>query len=80
MEYQRCGVESLLCKDLTQWTKACKRKHKADDTMPTKPAGKRKFYCDMHGHNRTHNTEDCFEPNWCMKHTKSNTSRNKVDK
>eukprot|EP00957_Ditylum_brightwellii_P123100 9386221-Ditylum_brightwellii.AAC.1 len=24
MEYQCCGVESLLCKDFIQWTKACK--------------------------------------------------------
>eukprot|EP00957_Ditylum_brightwellii_P206599 15349154-Ditylum_brightwellii.AAC.1 len=23
-EYQCCGVESLLCKDLIQWTKTCK--------------------------------------------------------
>ena len=24
--------------------------------MPTKPAGKKKFYCDMHGQNKTHDT------------------------
>eukprot|EP00957_Ditylum_brightwellii_P162644 12384740-Ditylum_brightwellii.AAC.1 len=83
MEYQHCGIESLLCKDLTQQIKACKnlwRKHKADDTMPTKPAGKRKFYCDMHGHNRNHNTEDCFELKQHAKHSKPNMGQNKTDK
>eukprot|EP00957_Ditylum_brightwellii_P113670 8666889-Ditylum_brightwellii.AAC.1 len=39
-------------------------KRKADDTTPTKPVGERKFFCDMHGRNRTHNTEDCFELKW----------------
>eukprot|EP00957_Ditylum_brightwellii_P000878 69819-Ditylum_brightwellii.AAC.1 len=34
-------------------------KHKAD--TPTKPTGKKKFYCNMHGHNKTHDTKDCFE-------------------
>eukprot|EP00957_Ditylum_brightwellii_P142705 10873379-Ditylum_brightwellii.AAC.1 len=34
-------------------------KRKAD--MPTKPAGGKRFYCNMHGCNKTHNTEDCFE-------------------
>eukprot|EP00957_Ditylum_brightwellii_P162248 12353879-Ditylum_brightwellii.AAC.1 len=47
--------------------------------MSTKPAGKKKFYCNMHGHNRTHDTEDCFELKWYAKCAKPNTSRNKVD-
>eukprot|EP00957_Ditylum_brightwellii_P127288 9705517-Ditylum_brightwellii.AAC.2 len=34
-------------------------KHKAD--TPTKAAGGKKFYCNMHGCNKTHNNEDCFK-------------------
>eukprot|EP00957_Ditylum_brightwellii_P141591 10786646-Ditylum_brightwellii.AAC.1 len=35
------------------------RKRRAD--MPTKPAGEKKFYCDLHGRNKTHNTKDCYK-------------------
>eukprot|EP00957_Ditylum_brightwellii_P014416 1085250-Ditylum_brightwellii.AAC.1 len=55
-------------------------KLKAEGTTSTKPAGKRKFYCDVHGRNRTHNTEDCFELKQHAKHAKLNTTRNKADK
>eukprot|EP00957_Ditylum_brightwellii_P083921 6378480-Ditylum_brightwellii.AAC.1 len=34
-------------------------KCKAD--MPKKTAGEMKLYRDMHGHNKTHNTKDCFK-------------------
>eukprot|EP00957_Ditylum_brightwellii_P093386 7110545-Ditylum_brightwellii.AAC.1 len=34
-------------------------KHKAD--KPTKPAGEKKFYCNMHGRNKMHNTKDCVK-------------------
>eukprot|EP00957_Ditylum_brightwellii_P202430 15330145-Ditylum_brightwellii.AAC.1 len=34
-------------------------KRKAD--VPTKPAGEKKFYCDLHGCNKTHDTEDCYK-------------------
>eukprot|EP00957_Ditylum_brightwellii_P120780 9212565-Ditylum_brightwellii.AAC.1 len=44
-------------------------KRKAD--TPTKPAGEKNFYCDIHGHNETHNTEDCFELKQCTKHAKT---------
>eukprot|EP00957_Ditylum_brightwellii_P126568 9646232-Ditylum_brightwellii.AAC.1 len=40
-------------------------KRKAD--TPTKPAGEKKFYCNMHERNKTHNTKDCFE---LKRHTK----------
>eukprot|EP00957_Ditylum_brightwellii_P184833 14077943-Ditylum_brightwellii.AAC.1 len=83
MEYQRRGVESLLCKDLIQWTKASKnlwRKDKAEDFTLTKPAGKKKFCCDMHGRNRTHDTEDFFELKRHAKRAKPNTSCTEVDK
>eukprot|EP00957_Ditylum_brightwellii_P180595 13756302-Ditylum_brightwellii.AAC.1 len=50
-------------------------------TMPTtRPAGKMKFYCKMHGHNRTHKTKDCFELNQHAKRAKPNTNCAKADK
>eukprot|EP00957_Ditylum_brightwellii_P204908 15341334-Ditylum_brightwellii.AAC.1 len=55
-------------------------KCKAEDSTPTTPAGKKKFYCDMHGRNRTHDTEDCFELKWRTKCAKPNKSCNKADK
>eukprot|EP00957_Ditylum_brightwellii_P049100 3725528-Ditylum_brightwellii.AAC.1 len=48
--------------------------------MPTTPAGKRKFYCEMQGCNRTHNTEDCVELKRHAKHAKPSTSHDKADK
>eukprot|EP00957_Ditylum_brightwellii_P026747 2022933-Ditylum_brightwellii.AAC.1 len=49
--------------------------------MPTTtPAGKRKFYCKMHGRNRTHNIKDCFELKRRAKRAKPNTSHDEVDK
>eukprot|EP00957_Ditylum_brightwellii_P193243 14713852-Ditylum_brightwellii.AAC.1 len=34
----------------------------------------------MHGQNKTHNTDNCFELNQCKKHTKSDTSKSGADK
>eukprot|EP00957_Ditylum_brightwellii_P114567 8735696-Ditylum_brightwellii.AAC.1 len=54
-------------------------KHKAG--TPTKPTDKKKFYCNMHGCNKTHDTKDCFELKWRMKHAKQGktcTEANKV--
>eukprot|EP00957_Ditylum_brightwellii_P082625 6282131-Ditylum_brightwellii.AAC.1 len=48
--------------------------------MPTTLAGKRKFYCEMHGHNRTHNTKDCFELKRRVKRAKPSTNQDKADK
>eukprot|EP00957_Ditylum_brightwellii_P116785 8907598-Ditylum_brightwellii.AAC.1 len=49
--------------------------------MPTTtPPGKRKFYCEMHGRNRTHNTKDCFELKWRTKGVKPNANRDDVVK
>eukprot|EP00957_Ditylum_brightwellii_P110617 8436688-Ditylum_brightwellii.AAC.1 len=57
------------------------RKHKAKvSTTPTSPAGKRKFYCEMHRCNRTHNTKDCFELKQCAKRAKTSTNCNEADK
>eukprot|EP00957_Ditylum_brightwellii_P014300 1076623-Ditylum_brightwellii.AAC.1 len=53
-------------------------KHKAD--TPTKPAGKKKFYCDMHGRNKTHDIEDCFELKRCAKRVKQGETRTEADK
>eukprot|EP00957_Ditylum_brightwellii_P168940 12858476-Ditylum_brightwellii.AAC.1 len=39
-------------------------KYKAEvSTTPTPSAGKDKFYCKMHGQNKTHDTDNCFELN-----------------
>eukprot|EP00957_Ditylum_brightwellii_P160642 12229353-Ditylum_brightwellii.AAC.1 len=53
-------------------------KHKAD--MPTKPAGKKKFYCNMPGRNKTHDTKDCFELKWHAKYSKQGKTCTEVDK
>eukprot|EP00957_Ditylum_brightwellii_P200883 15312995-Ditylum_brightwellii.AAC.1 len=89
MEYQRRDVESLLYRDLTQWTKDKPKgkkspkariagKCKAD--MPTKPGGEKKLYCDIHRCNKTHNTEDCFELKQRTKCTKPDKTRKDADK
>ena len=49
-------------------------------TMPTSLAGKRKFYCKMHGCNRTHNTENCFELKQHAKPAKLSTNHDEADK
>eukprot|EP00957_Ditylum_brightwellii_P118208 9016132-Ditylum_brightwellii.AAC.1 len=48
---------------------AGKCKAKVLTTPTASPAGL-KFYCEMHGPNRIHNTKDCFELNQRAKHTK----------
>eukprot|EP00957_Ditylum_brightwellii_P207034 15351174-Ditylum_brightwellii.AAC.1 len=49
--------------------------------MPTTtPVGKKKFYCEMHGHNKTHDMEDCFELKQRAKHAKPNTNHAEADK
>eukprot|EP00957_Ditylum_brightwellii_P062151 4717063-Ditylum_brightwellii.AAC.1 len=53
-------------------------KRKAD--TPTKLAGEKKFYCDMHGCNKTHNTKDCFELKQCVKCARQNETCKVVDK
>eukprot|EP00957_Ditylum_brightwellii_P103631 7895048-Ditylum_brightwellii.AAC.2 len=45
--------------------------------MPTAPSADFKFYCEMHGPNRTHNTKDCFELNQRTKRAKTNPSHSK---
>ena len=56
-----------------------KRKAKVS-TTPTPSAGKKKFYCEMHGWNNTHGTDNCFELNQRKKRTKSDTSWGGKDK
>eukprot|EP00957_Ditylum_brightwellii_P029630 2239088-Ditylum_brightwellii.AAC.1 len=41
---------------------------------------KKKFYCNMHGHNKTHNTEVCFELKGYVKHAKLDEIRKDADK
>eukprot|EP00957_Ditylum_brightwellii_P055313 4192640-Ditylum_brightwellii.AAC.1 len=53
-------------------------KGKAD--TPTKPTGKKKFYCNMHGRNMTHDAKDCFELKRCTKHAKQGKTCAEADK
>eukprot|EP00957_Ditylum_brightwellii_P080590 6129557-Ditylum_brightwellii.AAC.1 len=53
-------------------------KCKAD--TPTKPAGKQKFYCNIHGLNKNHDTKDFFELTQHAKHAKQGKARTEVDK
>eukprot|EP00957_Ditylum_brightwellii_P027149 2052750-Ditylum_brightwellii.AAC.1 len=83
MEYQH----HALCKpsaDKAKGEKPSKSENagklKAEDITPTKPTGKRKFYCNMHGRNRTHDTDECFELNRRVKRAKPNTAQNEADK
>eukprot|EP00957_Ditylum_brightwellii_P123725 9432566-Ditylum_brightwellii.AAC.1 len=57
-------------------------KRKAEvSTMPTSSAGKKKkFYCEMHGRNNTHDTDNCFELNRRKKRAKLESSRSGKDK
>eukprot|EP00957_Ditylum_brightwellii_P172944 13166478-Ditylum_brightwellii.AAC.1 len=45
----------------------------------TTPAGV-KYYCEMHGPSRIHNTKDCFKLKQCAKRAKANTSCDKAEK
>eukprot|EP00957_Ditylum_brightwellii_P210258 15364748-Ditylum_brightwellii.AAC.1 len=48
--------------------------------MPTKPTGEKRFYCDMHRRNKSHNTEDCFELKRRTKCTKPDETHKDADK
>eukprot|EP00957_Ditylum_brightwellii_P041097 3111738-Ditylum_brightwellii.AAC.1 len=48
--------------------------------MPTKTAGDKMFYCDMHGCNKTHNTKDCFKLKRHTKHTKTDEMQKDAEK
>eukprot|EP00957_Ditylum_brightwellii_P032212 2441971-Ditylum_brightwellii.AAC.2 len=54
------------------------RKFKAD--APTKPTSEKKFYCDLHGCNKTHDTEDCYKLKQCTKRTKQVKEYKNMDK
>eukprot|EP00957_Ditylum_brightwellii_P104645 7974567-Ditylum_brightwellii.AAC.1 len=56
-----------------------KHKAKVSTTTTTTPVDV-KYYCKMHGPNRTHSTKGCFELKQRAKHTNANTSCNKADK
>eukprot|EP00957_Ditylum_brightwellii_P100950 7694561-Ditylum_brightwellii.AAC.1 len=58
---------------------AGKRKAKVLTTT-TSPAGKIKFYCKMHGQDKTHDTKDYFELKERAKRAKSSTNWNKADR
>eukprot|EP00957_Ditylum_brightwellii_P178609 13605003-Ditylum_brightwellii.AAC.1 len=53
-------------------------KRKAD--VPTKPTGEKKFYCDLRGRNKTHNTEDCYKLKRRTKRAKQGKARKDMDK
>eukprot|EP00957_Ditylum_brightwellii_P048695 3694773-Ditylum_brightwellii.AAC.1 len=53
---------------------------KRNADTPTKPAGEKKFYCNMHGRNKTHTTEDCFELKRHTKRAKPNETQTDADK
>eukprot|EP00957_Ditylum_brightwellii_P138337 10544145-Ditylum_brightwellii.AAC.1 len=48
--------------------------------MPTASSANLKFYCEMHGPNRTYNMKDCFELNQRAKRAKANPSHFKKGK
>eukprot|EP00957_Ditylum_brightwellii_P049752 3772906-Ditylum_brightwellii.AAC.1 len=54
------------------------RKDKA--VMPTKPAGGKKFYCDLHRLNKTHDTKDCYKLKQHTKCVKQGKERKDMDK
>eukprot|EP00957_Ditylum_brightwellii_P042609 3226271-Ditylum_brightwellii.AAC.1 len=62
--------------------KSSKPKHarKCKAEAPTKPTGEKKFYCDLHGHNKTHNTKDFYELKRHTKHAKQGKERKDMDK
>eukprot|EP00957_Ditylum_brightwellii_P137641 10492803-Ditylum_brightwellii.AAC.1 len=65
----------------TKKTKTRGRKHKAEVlTMPTTTTPGVKFYCEMHGPNRTHTTKDCFELKRSAKRAKADASHDGADK
>eukprot|EP00957_Ditylum_brightwellii_P160952 12254273-Ditylum_brightwellii.AAC.1 len=60
-----CGPSADKHKDKKSSRSRNAGKRKAD--TPTTSAGENKFYCNMHGRNKTHDTEDCFK---LMRHSK----------
>eukprot|EP00957_Ditylum_brightwellii_P154936 11792557-Ditylum_brightwellii.AAC.1 len=44
-------------------------------TTPAASSANLKFYCEMHGHNLTPNTKDCFELNQRAKRAKANPNQ-----
>eukprot|EP00957_Ditylum_brightwellii_P120018 9159229-Ditylum_brightwellii.AAC.1 len=53
-------------------------KYKTD--APTKPASEKKFYCDLHEHNKTHDTKDCYKLKRHTKRTKQGKEHKDTDK
>eukprot|EP00957_Ditylum_brightwellii_P029303 2214894-Ditylum_brightwellii.AAC.1 len=64
--------------------KARGRKRKAEvlttPTITTTTTPRVKFYCKMHGPNRTHNRKDCFELKRHTRCTKADANRGRADK
>eukprot|EP00957_Ditylum_brightwellii_P154237 11737759-Ditylum_brightwellii.AAC.1 len=54
------------------------RKCKAD--THTKPTSEKKFYCDLHRHNKTHDTDDCYKLKQRTKRAKHGKERKDMDK
>eukprot|EP00957_Ditylum_brightwellii_P017392 1309876-Ditylum_brightwellii.AAC.1 len=49
-------------------------------TATTTTTAALKYYCNMHGPNRTDNTKDCFELKQHAKHAKADTTCDGADK
>eukprot|EP00957_Ditylum_brightwellii_P032890 2493624-Ditylum_brightwellii.AAC.1 len=48
--------------------------------MPTKPADEKKFYCDLHECNKTHDTKECYELKRHTKRAKQGKAHKDMDK
>eukprot|EP00957_Ditylum_brightwellii_P192278 14637037-Ditylum_brightwellii.AAC.1 len=48
--------------------------------MPTTSSADKKFYCELHGRNMTHNTKDCYELKRHAKRAKVNPYQTKKGK
>eukprot|EP00957_Ditylum_brightwellii_P209587 15362354-Ditylum_brightwellii.AAC.1 len=62
VEFCTCLESYELSADKPKDKKSSKSKivRKCKDDMTTKPASEKKFYCDLHGCNMTHNTKGCY--------------------
>eukprot|EP00957_Ditylum_brightwellii_P114885 8761132-Ditylum_brightwellii.AAC.1 len=43
--------------------------------MPTTSSAERKFYCELYGHNMTHDMKDCYEMKRRAKRAKANPNQ-----
>eukprot|EP00957_Ditylum_brightwellii_P011128 843280-Ditylum_brightwellii.AAC.2 len=65
-------------KDKPSLTSKITGKHKAEVSTTSKTSSDAKFYCELHGRNKTHNTKDCFEMKRRAKRAKANLEKGKI--